>query len=474
MLDPNNETFNIEKYRKQLVSSDWEKKSNDIDFYLGEQVDSPLDADYGTNHLKVKTFIIPGTDTFETWRFIGPVSKDDLEADLVRDSEGNLVGAETAKSYFAIRKDKVGRDAKAKVDHMGNQIAWELLGLGYTVYFKVMTAEADIEDPEFWEPLKNKTTYRIRYLTSGGNYSATVAQNMVDVAEFCNRGEDKPTVEDADTYNADIPTGRGDCIALLDIDESTGAIQTATTQGAILQAFGEAAKLLPSSKYAAIFAPKVYYNLDYGENGIYPTNIPFPCSFHYLACAAKAQQRFAEWYAVAGYTRGVSTYSITHTSKDFGDISINTLAPRVSNNYTDRAINLVLNERGSYYLWGNRTSELLDKKGLRFSHFLNIRQLCCTIKQILFDATRQFTFDPNSDRLWVNFVNAIRPTLEKMQGDQGIKAYKISKVATDKKALLIAKIRIIPIEALEDFDISIYLEDSLSGMEIGFDETEAE
>ncbi len=61
-----------------------------------------------------------------------------------------------------------------------------------------------------------------------------------------------------------------------------------------------------------------------------------------------------------------------------------------------------------------------------------------------------------------------------MKADQGISGYKISRVATDKKALLVAKVRIVPIEAVEDFDISIYLEDSLSGIVVDVDETVAE
>jgi hypothetical protein len=99
--------------------------------------------------------------------------------------------------------------------------------------------------------------------------------------------------------------------------------------------------------------------------------------------------------------------------------------------------------------------------------------LCTTIKKQLYTACRQFTFDPNSDLLWINFVNAIKPTLEAMRADQGIKGYKITKVAVDKKALLTARIRIVPIEAVEDFDISIYLEDSLTGIVVNADETEA-
>ena len=61
-----------------------------------------------------------------------------------------------------------------------------------------------------------------------------------------------------------------------------------------------------------------------------------------------------------------------------------------------------------------------------------------------------------------------------MKADQGISGYRISKVATNKKALLVAKIRIVPIEAVEDFDISVYLEDSLTGIMVSADEEVAE
>jgi hypothetical protein len=176
---------------------------------------------------------------------------------------------------------------------------------------------------------------------------------------------------------------------------------------------------------------------------------------------------FAEWYAAAGYNRGVSSYAIDHTSVKLGEIAINALEPR---NYKDGevhpkfACNVIANFRGSYYLWGNRTAFSIKSANgggdLVASHFLNIRQLCTTIKKQLYVSCRRFTFDPNSDTLWYNFTGSIVPTLERMKADQGIRDYKIIKVYTDKKATLKAKIRIIPIEAVEDFDIEISLEDS--------------
>ena len=110
-------------------------------------------------------------------------------------------------------------------------------------------------------------------------------------------------------------------------------------------------------------------------------------------------------------------------------------------------------------LWGNRTAHALDDKDLIASHFLNIRQLCSSLKKQIYVACRRFTFDPNSDVLWINFCNAIKPILEKMKADQGLKDYAIEKLA-GRKAELKARIRIIPIEAVEDFDIEISLEDN--------------
>lgn len=446
----------------------------DAYFYKGIPLEA-TDKEYEKGDGKLlKTFDL-GNGNIQVIKFIR-VSEDDLWDDLPSESEveegvqGELTYGATRNMYYKIKIGNEGNDEFAFGDSLGNQITYELLSLGYTVYFKVLdklsgAAEQMMLD-KFWAPLRNKSIYRIRYFTTGGVCDTTVAQKVANLVTFNNDVK----IEEADTYNNE--TGRGDCIALLDINEELPSISGARTQSEILQAFGDAAKTLPASKYVALFAPRIAYKISYPKDSPYSANALFPCSFHYLACAIQAQERYAEWYAVAGYTRGISTYSIAYTTYNFGDVAINTLAPRTANTFTDRAINLILNERGSYYLWGNRTSELLDTKGLRFSHFLNIRQLCTTLKQVLFDATRQFTFDPNSDLLWINFVNAIRPTLENMKADQGIRAYKITKVVTDKKALLVAKIRIIPIEAIEDFDISVYLEDSLSGIVVATDEEE--
>ncbi len=255
-------------------------------------------------------------------------------------------------------------------------------------------------------------------------------------------------------------TGRGDCIALIELDENSYKNAVINPEASIIEAIknvSDAGISGANGKYCALTVPSVVY-----RNGV-----KMPGALHYLACFMNSlQSGFAEWYAAAGYTRGVSSLSIDHTTVALGEIAINALEPR--NRGTTGlpfACNVIANFRGSYYLWGNRTAHLLgDANGndgdLVASHFLNIRQLCITIKKQLYVACRRFTFDPNSDTLWFNFVNAIRPTLDAMKADQGIRDYKILKVPTTQKATLKAKIRIIPIEAVEDFDLEISLEDS--------------
>ena len=464
------ELTGIQKYQTQPNTDQvrdyyWNEETVDYKYYTGTSVEI-TDSDYNKNGYLLKTFTLETGN--ETYKFI-PVKAKDLVEELQETS-----ASETAGLYFKIKNSKVGA-TNTSVDHIGNQIAYELLGLGYTVYFKVLATGApavdQLKDPTFWEPLKQKSVYRIRYLTSGGCYDSKVVEEMQKIAYVNNKAK----IEDVDVYKKEI--GRGDVIVLADIDESADDIVKANTKEKLLLAFGnEAAKFGGNGgKFTAVFAPRVAYDFGYPEDDVYSNDQLFPASFHYLACAAYAQERYAEWYAVAGYTRGICGKPIKYLTKTFGDVDVNTLCPRVANDYAKvAAVNLIITERGNYYLWGNRTAEPLTNKGLIFSHFLNIRQLCCTLKQVLYEATRQFTFEPNSDLLWINFVNAIKPTLEAMKADQGISGYKISRVATDKKALLVAKVRIVPIEAVEDFDISIYLEDSLSGIVVDVDETVAE
>lgn len=402
-----------------------------------------------------------------------------------------------------------GRDGKYvedRITHYGNQIAYELLGLGYTVLYKKMTeytpteiqelaaaedgknvetgedgigvikanksaAVNELGDLNFWECLKDKSTYDFRYIVTG-----LLTNN--DGANKAIKGVAEPHDPKMVPFDDVDPTahGRGDCIALIDLDCTAYA---GKTQKAAIPCIAQEASEFASA-YAAVFAPYVEYIMS--EDEAYNNNCVFPGSFHYLACAANSSSKnYAEWYANAGLSRGVAKYTVKTTGCKLGEIAIQALEPRfvlpidkdangeVIN--TTVAVNLIVNIKGSYYLWGNRTAKKLGERGssegdLTSSNFLNVRQLCSTIKKQVYVTCRRLTFDPNSNMLWINFRSLIKPTLEKMKADQGIKDYKFVKNETDRKAFLSAKIRIVPIEAVEDFEIGLYLEDSLEDVVI--------
>lgn len=277
------------------------------------------------------------------------------------------------------------------------------------------------------------------------------------------------TASDGTEDEMDVTSGRGDCIALIEVDEAQYITNDGTRPEArIIKAVKDLADInADNGKYCACTVPSVVYNMAADER--FGGNKKFPGAFHYLACFDNSLGLgFAEWYAAAGYTRGVSSYTIDHTTVKLGEIAVQALEPRNIKNQDTQpkfAVNVIANFRGNYYLWGNRTCHPLgDAAGgndLVASHFLNIRQLCTTIKKQLYVSCRRFTFDPNSDVLWINFKNSITPMLDRMKADQGVRDYKIEKVYTDKKATLKARIRIVPIEAVEDFLLEVSLEDSL-------------
>lgn len=341
----------------------------------------------------------------------------------------------------------------------GNQFAYELLGLGYTVlYADLAKLLTDYEEASLFTVFKDKAAYDFRYILTGC-MDSTYNQQAIALANI-----------------------RQDCTALCDIDYRIYTANNLKTIEEKVNAIETAAAATMSGKvgkYTALFANRPTYNINYPADSAYAGSKTFPGSFHYLACAAKAAENFAEWYAVGGYTRGVSNYSIDRLDINLGDAAVEALQPRNGFGYADGIIcvNLMIKIKNQYLLWGNNTAEKLvagatkDEDTLKASHFLNIRQLCTTIKKQVYVACRRLTFDPNSGILWSNFKGMVEPTLDRAKADQGCDDYLMTKVNNGRKAMMTANIRIVPIEAVKDFDISLFLEDSISGIVIGEDES---
>jgi hypothetical protein len=166
---------------------------------------------------------------------------------------------------------------------------------------------------------------------------------MLAVANFYN-----PENKAFDTIDP-LSAGRGDCIALIDVEPSY--YKNKASQNEAIEGVMQYAWTVPATKYAAIFAPTVTYAA-VDDVASFGNNRTFPASFHYLACAARSSEHFNEWYANAGYSRGVSKYTVESVGCRFGEAAVNVFQKRFADkeNYIDKAVNPIIMLRGNAYL----------------------------------------------------------------------------------------------------------------------------
>ena len=277
------------------------------------------------------------------------------------------------------------------------------------------------------DKLKDRNNYDIKFLTSGGYYSSTFGSTLIAIA-----------------------AARGDCTAIVDHSEKTTVLDMENDSGEIPNS--------ADGKYGAMFTPWCTFQFPKWDSKKNTPLTSMPGSLAYLlAFASSVNSNNANWLAAAGASRG----GIPYLEAPLVVLSEDDVAKyqRTNSNNIGISINPITNINPyGVIVWGNRTLNP-NASGLIASSFLNIRQLCNDIKKTLYIACKSITFEQNSDLLWVKFKSMITPLLDQMQTGDGISGYQISKKKSTKKATLTAVIRIYPIEAVEDFDITLELAD---------------
>ena len=323
-----------------------------------------------------------------------------------------------------------------------------------TDIYKAFMNSCEAENSKLYT-LMDKGEYQIKFLTLGAYPSF----------EF---GLDKTGTGSIETYNIfdnliETAAKRGDCIALVDhTNNSTRTLQT--TAGSVyanLSAYVKNSLTITRKggdsedgyTYGAMFTPYAIYKLSTQNN----TQHTLPASFGYLSAFAASTQVNPNWYAVAGVSRGIPS-GLIGLSQNITNTIADLYQPR--NNV---AINCITNIKPyGYTIWGNRTLKNNSADGdLKALSFLNIRVLTCDLKKTLYQACKRYTFENNTDITWLNFKSQIEPVLAKMLSGNGIASYQIIKVATTKKATIEAIIRLVPIEPVEDWFITIELTDGV-------------
>lgn len=385
-------------------------------------------------------------------------------------------------------KNKIGKEPKDLSYIMAEELLIQGLPVLYEAFAEATLIESLAAQPisdasapfsqTAFERLADRAEYPVKYITGGGyedcmvksgvednDNSINIIQNMIKCAE--KRGDAIALIDHAKfaanlTASEKISKIRTDLIPYL----------TGTEDGMT------SAKL----SYASAFAPYGRYTLStawkIGDDREYTKERWLPASFGYLLALAKSIRNNPNWFAIAGINRGIVPKLV--------DIDVE-ISRSVSEAYLQSnaapSINPIIayrNNADKYYtIWGNRTLALNQTdlttaaaethfqkpatdvpSNTRASSYLNVRQLVCDLKKVLYSAASELTFEQNSDVLWVNFKSKVLPTLDFMVSNQGIRDYKIQKVRTNTRGALHAKITIVPIEAVEDWTIDIELTDA--------------
>lgn len=345
--------------------------------------------------------------------------------------------------------------------------AKELLKLGLPVLYESINDIKDTDTPTegmmyevmqddlYGIYMEDKGEYTFKYLTSGGY---PVLDKEIKIKTTTDDGE----TETVETISLDtvalkmleLAETRGDCIALIDHQDSPSADLTGTNS--VYGKIVNFAKTSTNAEFGAAFTPWVNVNCT-----TYKGTITMPPSFAYLSAFATSIKTNANWIAIAGATRGQIPNLDSDKPLNIDKILTNSIAEKEYQNRDGISINAITNIKPfGYRIWGNRT--LKDNSleaNLTATSFLNIRNMICDVKKVVYDACKRFTFEQNNDILWVNFKAAIEPTLEKMKTGAGLSGYKIIKEPTTEKAKLKATIKLFPLYAVEDFEITVSMED---------------
>lgn len=299
-----------------------------------------------------------------------------------------------------------------------------------------------INTTDTYEFILDKNSCEVKYLTAGSYPSIIYSKNNF--------------VDKCAKKLISIAEQRGDCTALIDFDN----VKIDSSWISKLNS-SEYFDSNTSSKYASAFMPWGLYNIVSLKDSTTGLNLKsiLPGSFAYLNCLANSIKTNADWYAIAGVNRGYISNLIQLENPMTGAIA------ETLQTSEGVSVNAILDIKPyGYCIWGNRTLNK-NQNGLIASSFLNIRTLTNDIKKLVYKVAKKLTFEQNSNILWLNFKAAIEPTLDKIVSDNGLTDYKIIKLTTTKRATIACKIRLVAIEAVEDWDITIELADSYTTVE---------
>ena len=396
-------------------------------------------------------------------KFIGP---DELaKTEWALDSEGNLPLDEDSESEYTF--DEV-------LDIILSELIRNVPRIGSEEY-----SEFGI-----FEEFKDRNLYNLKFITSGAHANLFIEDHRLGASHKIL----PDCVDKEKSYFEElvgVAAKRGDAVALIEIQNDYDLEQgTFINKAQLIEDF-----TTNNHKYefAACFYPWGVYSMGFSGDVLKE----MPASFGYLMAFAYSIQINDDWFAASGVARGFIP-NLVSLNYQVGDSFMHVLQSDEAKwydrddfiekvtgysddeDYLPIRINPIM-FKGAYGMrvWGNRTFSFIGDDGIwaatrsniSFREYLNVRMLLCDIKKQIYGAATRVTFEPNDDITWLNFKGLVNNLLDRMQNGRGLEWYHWYKEFADdghgnrRKATIKATLSIKPIEAVEYFDITVYLTD---------------
>lgn len=408
----------------------------------------------------------------------------------------------------------IKEDIRTGKDYTGTPASWNIpvdlrpeidSEIDEKTFSKILNKLISVDDftdlsRSYYFKFTDKTRFNFKFLTTGAHANAYF-DDLLDNGEVV--GLNINTIQGpfrtmiclcASLDEVDKYSGRGDCLTLVDFE---GWLRKDSKVATIYDA-------MVANGYDIEFNYKNYNEYYKFASCTYPwiirevSNdgdkklIEYPGSFGYLKAFANSispikGQGNPDYYSIAGYRRGyVGTDDIFTPVERLGEIDLHIFQsdsmaaavkdpnkdPETAEIYKDFniTINPIVrfqeNNIGVYRIWGNRVllPAPLNEDGIPdadnvqdVNYFLNVRQLVCDVKKQCYFASMRVSFEPNDDVTWFNYKTFVNPMLESMVSNRGLDWYTWNRLESDIKGQMKAKLTIKPIEAVESFDITVYI-----------------
>ena len=189
---------------------------------------------------------------------------------------------------------------------------------------------------------------------------------------------------------------RGDCIAVIDVEEYGSTVSAVTSAAASL-----------NSSYAATYWPWLQTQSATGKNEYVPASVVIPGVYAFTDGAA------APWFAPAGLTRG-------------GIPTVIQAERKLTRSQRDSLYNANVNPIATFpgsgiSVFGQKT---LQKKSSALDR-VNVRRLLIALKKFVGDVSRELVFEQNTNVTRNKFLAQVNPYLTSVVEQQGLFAYRV-------------------------------------------------